>query len=105
MGSTAETRAGETAFDVFVGRYLVRLKRADRPMALAALKALALEAQAIERRRLCTDSTYFAAAVALTRAEIARHGQDEPRSSEAVRSPRIASHLASRARATRSRAS
>jgi hypothetical protein len=105
MGSTAETQTGETAWEAFVERYLARLKRADRPLALAALKALVLEAQAVERRRLCTDAEYFAAAVALTQAEIERHAQPEPRSTEPVRSPRIASHLASRARATRSRAS
>ena len=84
MESTAETRAatrpgisarsGATEFDAFVARYVTRLKRPNRAAALLALKAVVLEARAIERRRLCTDSRYFAAAVALTQDEIARHG-------------------------------
>jgi hypothetical protein len=102
MGSTAETRAraagpgraGATAFDEFVERYVLRLRRPDRAAALAALKAVALEAQAVERRRLCTDARYFAAAVAQTHDEIARHAS-RPRTA------RIASHLASRVRARR----
>lgn len=84
MRSTAETRvsprpagsvrSGATEFDAFVARYVLRLKRPNRAAALLALKAVVLEARAVERRRLCTDSRYFAAAVALTQDEIARHG-------------------------------
>jgi hypothetical protein len=71
--TAAETRAaGATAFQKFTERYVAKLKRADRAGALAALKNVVLEAQAIERRRLCTDARYFAASVTLTRHEIAR---------------------------------
>jgi hypothetical protein len=102
MGSTAETgsraagpgRAGATAFEEFVERYVLKLRRTERAPALAALKAVALEAQAVERRRLCTDARYHAAAVAQTLDEIARHA---PR----PRTARIASHLASRVRSRR----
>ena len=95
MASTAEPRAaGATAFEEFTERYVAKLKRADRAGALAALKAVVLEAQTIERRRLCTDARYFAAAAALTRDEIARHASRS-------RGPRITSHLASRVRSAR----
>ena len=99
MGSSAQTRTAArpaTAFDEFAERYLARLKRTDRTAALSALKAVVLEAQATERRRLCTDGRYFAAAQALTRDEILRHGA-RPRGA------RIGSHLASRVRSARSR--
>ena len=65
--------------------FLVRLRRADRAAAIAALKAVVIEAQAIERRRLCTDARAFAAAVALTQDEIARHARAAPRSASAAR--------------------
>jgi hypothetical protein len=105
MRSTAETRAvtrpavsarsGATEFEAFVARHVTKLKRADREAALLALKAVVLEAQAIERRRLCTDARYFATAVALTQDEIARHTASRGRAA------RITSQLASRARSTR----
>jgi hypothetical protein len=95
MASTAETRAaGATAFEEFTERYLAKLKRAERARALAALRTVVLEAQAAERRRLCTDARYFAAAVALTQDEIARHGTRS-------RGPRSTSHLAARVRSAR----
>jgi hypothetical protein len=109
---TAESRAvaarsGASAFEAFAERYVARLRPAERAAALIALKNVAREAQAVERRRLCTDPRYFTAAVAATQDEIVRYQNGrrrgatrEPRSG-AARTARIASHLASRLRATR----
>jgi hypothetical protein len=107
-------RGGATALEEFVERYVVKLRSADRAAAVAALKDVVLEAQAVERRRLCTDARYLAAAVEQTREEIARHRrarapqlrQRPPRPPRGDRAAlgtgRAASHLASRLRSARS---
>ena len=87
----ATTRA--TAFDRFVARYVVKVPRAERAAALVALREVVLEAHAVERRRLCTDRRYFAAAVTLTAQEIARVQRPSaarPRVARPARRPRLA---------------
>ncbi|MBM4442954.1 MAG: hypothetical protein FJ027_21290 [Candidatus Rokubacteria bacterium] len=64
---------GASHFHTFAAAHVLRLPRLERFAALAQLVAVAAEARAEERRRLCSDSLAYELAVQLTRDEIERH--------------------------------